>query len=147
MKDPIHIVSINVILKYRNQYLLIQRNKKDMIFPCKWQNLGGKVEIGERLEDALIRECYEETKIKIHNNLHPFFIMSYSWTRDHDPMTRMGVVFMYKLTIKQKNIKLSNEHEDYGWFTFNQAKKLETIGMESKGGTIAQLKKTEKLSL
>jgi len=147
MKDPIHIVSINVILKYQNQYLLLQRNRNDNIFPCKWQNLGGKVEIGERLEESLIRECYEETKIKIHKNLHPIFIMSYSWTKDHDPMTRMGIVFMFKLSTKPKRIGLSNEHENYGWFTYSQAKKLETIGIESPTGTLKQLEKAEKFKI
>jgi hypothetical protein len=40
--------------------------KSDDIFPDKWQNLGGKVELGERLEESIQREIFEEHYEAIH---------------------------------------------------------------------------------
>lgn len=139
MEEPQHIVTVIVILKYRNQYLLVQRNKDDEIFPGKWQNLGGKVELGERLEEAIRREVEEEVGIRINKGKHPIFIQSYSWTKDKNSPMRMGIIFLLKLTKKPKRIELSDELSDYGWFTYKEIKKLDTIAKESETGTMGQL--------
>lgn len=48
-----------------DRVLLIRKNKPE------WQKghlngIGGKIEINESVEDAMIRECYEESGLKIH---------------------------------------------------------------------------------
>lgn len=52
---------------------LIRENKKFLIFrrpankgnPLKWEFVGGKVEKGESLSDALVRECREELEVNV----------------------------------------------------------------------------------
>ncbi|MBN2015496.1 NUDIX hydrolase [Candidatus Dojkabacteria bacterium] len=144
MSNPIHIVTVIVVLKHRNKYLLVQRDHNEDIFPGKWQNLGGKVEVGERIEEALRREVKEEIGISIDKMLQPIFIQSYSWDNDGDTVKRLGVIFMFKLKKRPRRIKLSKELAQFGWFTFLQARKLETIGMDSITGTLSQLKIAEK---
>ncbi len=143
MKDPLHIVSIIIILKYRNKYLLVQRAKDDDIFPGKWQNLGGKVEVGERLEEAILREVKEEVGVLLKKDVKPVFIQSYSWNKSGDEIRRLGVIFMIKLKNKPRKIRLSEELVEFGWFTYKQALKLDTIGKECETGTIGQLKIAE----
>lgn len=143
MSDPIHIVTVIVILKHRNKYLLVQRNPEDEIFPGAWQNLGGKVEVGERLEEAIRREVEEEIGVKINKNLHPIFVQSYSWNHTKNTPRRLGIIFMFKLKKKPKRLILSDELSDSGWFVYKEAKKLKTIGMDSLTGTLAQLKIAE----
>jgi 8-oxo-dGTP diphosphatase len=44
----------------RNSQILICQRRRDKAFPLKWEFPGGKVEAGESLEAALIRELEEE---------------------------------------------------------------------------------------
>jgi len=144
MKKLTHIVSIIVILKYRNKYLLVQRASSDEIFPGKWQNLGGKVEVGERLEEAIMREVKEEVGITLDKDIKPIFIQNYSWNKSEREIRRLGVVFMIKMERKPGSVKLSPELESYKWVSYNQANSLDTIGKSSETGTLAQLKIAEK---
>lgn len=45
--------------------ILLGRRKKNGFGQGKWLGLGGKVEKGESLEQAMIRECEEEANIKV----------------------------------------------------------------------------------
>lgn len=146
MKLPIHIVTVIIVLKYKSKYLLVQRSKEDEIFPSKWQNLGGKVEIGESLEDAISREVKEEVGIYLDKMISPIFIQSYSWEKEKKSIRRMGIIFLFKLETKPE-IKLGHELQNHGWFTFKEAKRLQSIGMDSKTGTLGQLKVAEEIKL
>lgn len=145
MSDPIHIVTVIVAMKYRGKYLLVQRNKDEEIFPSHWQNLGGKVEIGERIEEAVRREVFEEIGFRLKKKTQLTFLQSYSWEKGKDEVRRLGVIFLIKLDKKPRRIRLNGEAQNYGYFTFREAKNLQTIGMTSPTGTMAQLKVAEKL--
>lgn len=45
--------------------MLVTRRNKRIIFPHAWVMPGGGVEIGESLEEAVVREAEEETGFKI----------------------------------------------------------------------------------
>ena len=53
------------ILDSSNRLLLTRRAMSLKIFPNAWVMPGGHVDLGESLEEAVIREIYEETGIKI----------------------------------------------------------------------------------
>ena len=137
---PLQIVSVIIIIKCSGKYLLVQRSKDDDIFPGKWQNMGGKVELGERLEESIKREILEEIGLKIDS--HPQFIMSYSWKKDEDSPVRLGIIFQVDLegTVDKYKINLDNELENYGWYLLSEAEKLDTIGIDSPTGTLGQLR-------
>ena len=78
--QPLQIISIIVVIKSQDKFLLVQRSLLDEIFPGKWQNLGGKVELGETIESAIRREVKEEVNLDI--NQRPIFLQSYSWKKD-----------------------------------------------------------------
>jgi 8-oxo-dGTP diphosphatase len=53
-------------LKKNGKTLMLYRNKKiNDVHQNKWNGLGGKIEIGESPEDALKREVWEESNLKI----------------------------------------------------------------------------------
>ncbi len=142
----LQIVSvIAVIRNTEGKYLLVQRSANDDILPLKWQNLGGKVELGERIEFALLREIEEEVGIKLPETIKPIFLQSYSWKKDEESPYRLGLIFLFEVDAVDK-VKLSNELNDFGWFTMNEIEKLDTIGKDSSTGTIAQIKEALKLS-
>lgn len=54
-------LSVNCIVQYKNEVLLIKRSSQKDIDPNVINVLGGKVNKGENFVDAAIREAREET--------------------------------------------------------------------------------------
>lgn len=141
--QPLQIISVIVVIKCQGKFLLVQRSENDDIFPSKWQNLGGKIELGETVEEAVKREVREEIGIKV--NKHPIFIQSYSWKKDEESPVRLGLIFLIELSGKPKEykIKLDSELVSHSWSTLKQVDKMnrqdKLIGKDSYTGTFAQL--------
>ena len=75
-KISLHIIAVSgIVINSKNQILMINSNNYGLVFP------GGQVEEGENLINALKREVFEETGIKI--NVEEVFCIS-SNTRKHD---------------------------------------------------------------
>jgi len=148
MNQPLQIVSIIITLQCEDKFLLVQRSNNDDIFPGKWQNLGGKIELGETVEKAIRREIKEEVGLKI--NKHPIFLQSYSWKKDDNGPVRLGLIFLINLenTIKDYPIKLDSELEKFGWFTLEKIDEMnekdKLIGKDSPTGTFGQLSRVDK---
>ncbi|HEX7360487.1 MAG TPA: NUDIX hydrolase [Bryobacteraceae bacterium] len=60
---PRPVVGVGALILNDGRVLLVERGKE----PLRgwWSLPGGGVELGERLEDALIREVYEETNLRV----------------------------------------------------------------------------------
>jgi 8-oxo-dGTP diphosphatase len=60
------IVTTLAYIENNNEYLMLYRNKKENdINQGKWLGIGGKVEENESLDQAMKREVYEETGLKV----------------------------------------------------------------------------------
>jgi 8-oxo-dGTP pyrophosphatase MutT (NUDIX family) len=148
MADPLQIVSVIVLIKCGSKFLLVRRSDGDDIFPGFWQNMGGKIEVGERVEEAIVREVAEEVGIDV-KNIYPNFVHSYSWKKDESSPTRLGLIYLIELqgNIDKHKVNLCSELSDYGWFSIEEVEKLKTIGPDSPTGTLGQLKKAKVLKL
>lgn len=141
--QPLQITSVIVVLKCLNRFLLVQRSKDDDIFPGKWQNMGGKIELGETVEKAIKREVKEEIGIEVKSR--PIFLQSYSWKKDEDSPVRLGLIFLINLEGKPDDhkIKLDKELSDYVWVKLKEAEEMnkddKLIGKDSPTGTFGQL--------
>ena len=147
--QPLQVVSVIIAIKCSGKFLLVQRSENDDIFPSKWQNLGGKIELGETVEEAVKREVKEEIGIEIKK--HPFFLQSYSWKKDNESPVRLGLIFLIEMEGKPEKyqIKLESELVNYGWFTLEKIGKMneedKLIGKGSPTGTFGQLSQVKKL--
>ena len=105
---------VAAIIKKDNLYLVVKRNR-DKYMGLKWEFPGGKVDSGETLQEALVREIYEELNIDI--NIHEK--LAEKRYKDNE----INIILHYFLcTIKNGVINL-NEHEAMEWAdkeNFNQ---------------------------
>lgn len=80
--------------------------------------MGGKIEFGEDLETALLREIKEEVGLSVTVER-----ILYATTFKTDP-TRQVVILTYLCSSKSKDAVLSNEHSNYKWATKAQLRLL-----------------------
>jgi len=90
-----------------------------------WNFAKGKIESEERAFAAAFRETREETGISSHdlrleNNFKAY--ERFTFRRDGQPVFK--VVIFYLAETKSATVKLSDEHEGYGWFAFRDAKRI-----------------------
>ena len=60
-----------------DKLLAVRRDSTDANQPCRWEVPGGRLEVGEGLDEHLVREVLEETSLTIKPG-QPFFV--WKWT-------------------------------------------------------------------
>ncbi len=95
--------------------LLLKRVKKDGGF---WQPVTGTVNDGEKIKACLIREIKEESGIKSYIKIIDD-IYFFEWKNSKNE-TRIEYVFGVEVENDVK-IKLSEEHDNYAWCSFEDA--------------------------
>lgn len=115
------------LIKHKNKYLLTKRQELDPEDPNNfagmWQIPGGGINFGERVEDAVIREIKEELRLDIEViSIVPYIIDSIrkNW---HG----IGIVYLCRLVDIKQKIKLNEEANDFGWFTYEEIMKLNIL--------------------
>ena len=97
------------IFNQAGELLLLQSHK----WPGKYVVPGGHVELGERIEDAAIREAKEETGLDIYDlefiNFQQFIYDSSFWKPRH------FIFFDYACKTESVEVKLNDEAEEHVW--------------------------------
>ncbi|NNU94556.1 NUDIX domain-containing protein [Geobacillus sp. NFOSA3] len=114
------VVAVKGLILYEGKVLIVQRAKDDEIGGGTWELVGGKVEFGEDLETALVREIKEEVGLDVTVEK-----ILYATTFKTDP-TRQVVILTYLCRSNNRDVVLSKEHIDYRWSTKEQLRLLLT---------------------
>lgn len=97
------------IFNQKGELLLLKSHK----WPGKYVVPGGHVELGERIEDAAIREAKEETGLNIYDlefiNFQQFIYDPSFWKRRH------FIFFDYACKTDSTEVKLNDEAEEHIW--------------------------------
>lgn len=109
-------VGVKILLKSgSDKYLFLKRVESFKPGVQKWDIPGGRINVDETLDDALAREVYEETALKID---------SYELLAAQDIFVEDKDLHVVRLTYIGKaigdEITISDEHSEYKWMTKQQ---------------------------
>ena len=113
-----NIEVVAAVIIQDGKVLCVQRPKhaKEYI-SLKWEFPGGKVEVGENREEALVREIQEELAAEIHE-------LQYLMTVEHAYPDFYLTMHTYSCTLKSGEITLG-EHVDMKWLTTEELNQLD----------------------
>jgi len=74
-------VGCGALIVENGKVLLVKRSKDSHSEPGKWARPGGRIELREKAEDAVVRECREEIGVDI--EVLGFHDMSEHFSKDH----------------------------------------------------------------
>jgi dihydroneopterin triphosphate diphosphatase len=102
------------------EYLLLKRAKDDLLYPGIWQWVTGSVADGEKARDAAFREFREETGFfPLHSWIVPHVSTFYEAVHD-----RVHLCPLFAIQVDDgREPLLSGEHEAYGWFSYDEARR------------------------
>ena len=111
-------VAVGVVYNQQGLVLVGQRIVKDMYFQ-KWEFPGGKLEAGETVEQALIREFQEETGICILSS-RPIMLV------EHDYPDRHVRLHVHTITDFDGSVE-SKEGQALKWVSLQELSKLDFL--------------------
>ncbi len=115
-------VGVKILLKNKDdKYLVLFRSFKSNPKPHReyWDMPGGRINTGSSLIENLKREVMEETGLEIEGE--PELITA------QDIMKEQHVVRLVYIGFGNGEVKLSEEHSEYKWLSFEELSKLEPI--------------------
>lgn len=118
--DDIIEAHIFRLIEGRIEFLLLKRAANE-VYPLLWQPVTGRMNEGETAYEAALREITEET------NLTPgeFWVVPNvnSFYNPNKDTVSLIPVFAGRVAADSE-ITISEEHDDYGWFEFEEAIRL-----------------------
>ena len=111
------------ICEYDNRILLLKVRSKSSHDAEKWEIPGGKVKKGEFFDQALKREFMEETGLEINiDSLYNVIQNDYIACKTNEDIKSIQLIM--KVSSKTDEVKISEEHDDYRWFSKEELKEL-----------------------
>jgi 8-oxo-dGTP diphosphatase len=97
------------LIFYNDTFLAIKRSEKSFDDASSWEVPGGTMEIGETVEDCLLREIKEEVGLSVEIKRY-----LYSWKIPRNE-THETVGLTFLCTSSSDAVGLSHEHTSYAW--------------------------------
>jgi len=124
MDDPIARTVGALLIGPDGKVLLGLRAPSKKVWPCHWDTIGGRVENGESLDDALIREVQEEVGVT------PTRFRLIATVKERQPEIYGDALHsVYAVTSWQGGdpANICDEHTDLRWFSIGEMRLLTNI--------------------
>ena len=116
-------LTVRGICEYDNKILLLKIRSKSAHDTEKWEIPGGKVKKEEFFDQALKREFMEETGLKINiDDLYNVVQNNYTACKTNEEIKSIQLIM--KVSSSTDEVKISEEHDDYKWFSYEELKEL-----------------------
>lgn len=134
-------LAVRGICEVNEKILLLKVRSKSSHDANKWEIPGGKVKKGEFFDDALRREYLEETGLEITiDSLYGAIQNNYTACKTNEHVKSIQLIMKVSTDIDE--ISISDEHDDYKWFTKKEVKELFDSNLLTKAA-MNTLKKIE----
>lgn len=116
-------LTVRGICEVNDRILLLKVRSKSSHDADKWEIPGGKVKKGEFFDDALRREYLEETGLEITiESLYNTIQNNYTACKTNEQVKSIQLIM--KVTSDSDEVTISEEHDDYRWFSKNEVDEL-----------------------
>ncbi len=120
--DP--IVAVGALIKNNDEILLIQRKYEPG--KGKWSIPGGSVEIGEKIEEAIIREIREEVGIEV--KIGEIITVVDSIIKDEQGNNEFHYIIIdFEAKSNDYSIKINSELINAKWFNINEVLNIDLV--------------------
>ncbi len=109
------ILAVSACIPWNERVLIVQRAEAETFLPLHWEQPGGKVEEGEGVSDAVVREVLEETRLAV-RPMCPCGTFDYTIP---DGRKVLEVLIRCELA-GPTNVLLSSEHDAFRWVTMEE---------------------------
>ena len=104
------------ICQYNGKILLLKIRSRSTHDAGLWEFPGGKVKKGEFFDAALKREFLEETGLEVNvDSLYNVIQRDYTACKTNQKIKSIQLIM--NVTCDSDEVVISEEHDDYGWFT------------------------------
>ena len=121
-------LSVRGICEYENKVLLLKVRLNSAHDAGLWEIPGGKVKKCEFFDEALKREYLEETGLEINvEKLYNIVKNNYTACKTNEEIKSIQLIM--KVSCSDDKILISDEHDDYGWFSWDEVNKMIDDGL------------------
>ena len=121
-------LTVRGICQFNDKILLLKIRSRSAHDAGKWEIPGGKVKKCEFFDDALKREYMEETGLEIDvDSLYNVVRKDYTACKTNEEIKSIQLIM--KVTCQSDEVTISEEHDDYGWFTFSEIEEMIDSGL------------------
>ena len=121
-------LAVRGICEFNGKVLLLKIMSKSSHDAGRWEIPGGKVKKCEYFDNALKREYLEETGIDIDvDSLLSVVRRDYTACKTGEDVKAIQLIM--KVTCQSDEVKISEEHDDYGWFSYSEVEEMISKGL------------------
>lgn len=116
-------LTVRGICEYGGKFLLLKIRSKSSHGSGKWEIPGGKVKKCEFFDEGLKREYLEETGLEVDIvSLYNVVRRDYVACKTSEEVKSIQLIM--KVTCESDEVVISEEHDNYGWFTLDEIKEM-----------------------
>ena len=116
-------LTVRGICQFNDKYLLLKIRSRSAHDAGKWEIPGGKVKKCEFFDEALKREYLEETGLEIDiESLYNVVRNDYTACKTNEEVKSIQLIM--KVTCESDEVVISEEHDEFGWFSLDEVKDM-----------------------
>jgi 8-oxo-dGTP diphosphatase len=112
-------ILVGIIPICGNNVLLLRRSLTEKFLPGAWGPPCGKINFGERLEDAVRRELLEETALQVREFKRMIGYSMFMSDKDGDELHNLQINYLIEV-VSAEPVRLDKSNDAYRWIPINE---------------------------